>query len=295
MVGTGGGNPDSWGLDPLEPAARPLELCDLCETAGVSHAPGSGQAPHKASVQVPVPPFDEGSNGRDRKLGLDAISRHIDLSRRRPHCACLPVAGGRELDALTGRVNRAFCADARSHASDLLVDTLFELAASSRGMLRHACASAVWSKGDIVMAARDALSERPELQFPLDFAYVLPAHRLAALLASSERHHVERRPDGKACVSVAGLDTIPYVPDRLGPHAVHHCQQLAKSGASPQDPLPAFVVPGRGSLGLAISDITVKAKLDDGRLVFGGDYLVGADVLRPEGIVEVLPTATREA
>lgn len=294
-AGAGDGHLDSWKLDPLKPAALTLELCDLCEVARVDYAPGSGYAPHKASVQVPVPPFDEGQNGRERKLGLDTISGAISLSLRRLCCACRIPAGKQELDALTSRVHREFCADARFHAGGLLVDTLFELAASPRGLPRYACASHAWGTRDLVMAAHAALSKRPELRLLMDFACILPAHRLADLLASAMGHPVERRPDCKTCVSVAGLDIITYSPGLLGPHAAHRCEQLAASGASPQDPLPAFIVPRRGSLGLALSDITVEANWDDGRLVFGGDYLVGADVLRSTGIVEVLPAISREA
>jgi len=286
-----GARPRPRGQDPLEPAVRPLELCDLCEVARVDYAPGSDGVPPRADIQVPVPPFGDDSIGQGQKPGQKAVPGDIPLCRRRLRCTCHHYVDGRELEELSDRVVGEFCADARSHAGVLLVDALLELAGSC-GLPRQACAGTSWARGDLAMAARAALSGRPELQLPADFACVLPAHRLAGLLASPEGHTVSRRPDGKACVSVAGIDAVPYSPALLGPHAAHRCQQLAACGADPQDPFPAFVVPRRESLGLAISDIFARKERHGGRLGFGGDYAVGAGVLRPEGIVEVLPAAT---
>lgn len=297
MVGAGRGAGDPTARKPslLEPAVRPLELCDLCEVAVVDYAPGSANVPFRAHIQVPVPPFGEDRSGNAPRLGPDTVPGRIDILRRRLRCVCNHHAEGREKEDLVARITGEFYADARLHASGLLVEALFALAARYRDLPRYACADAVWGRGDLATAAHAALSKRPELQFPLDFACVLPSHRLAGLLSSPEGHFVMRRPDGKACVNVAGLDIIPYGPGHLGPHAAHNCQQPAAAGTNPQDPFPAFVVPGRGSLGLAISDITVRENWDGGRLAFDGSYLVGADVLRPEGIVGVFPAASRGA
>lgn len=291
MVGAGGEHPDSWKRGPLEPSVRPLELCDLCETARVDYAPG--HAPTRARIQVPVPPFGEDRGGDAPRLGPDTVPGRIDILRRRLRCVCDHHADGREKKELASRITREFCADARLHAGSLLVEALFAQAASSHGLRRHACAGHMWGRGDIVVAAHGALSDRPELQLPADFACVLPSHSLANLLASPEGHSAKRRPDGKVCVNVAGMDIVPYSTGHLGSHAANRCQQLVAGGASQQDPFPAFVVPRRGSLGLAISDMTVRENWDGGRLAFDGSYLVGADVLRPEGIVEVLPAASR--
>jgi len=290
-----GERPSSWGLDPLKPPARPLELFDLAETARVDHTQGSGHAPSRAHIQVPAPPFGDGRNGQGRRPGTDTVPGRIDLLRRRPACTCDHYAEGGELEGLAARVAGEFCADARSHVSGLLVDALFALVADPRAPPRRTCAGHAWGSGDLAMAAHAALSERPELQLPMDFACVLPTHRLANLLASPEGHTVARRPDGKACVNVAGLDIAAYSPDRLGQHAAHCCQQMAAFVADSQDPFPAFVVPKRWSLGLAISDIFAREERHGGRLGFGGDYVVGAGVLRPEGIVGVLPAASRGA
>jgi len=187
------------------------------------------------------------------------------------------------------RVHREFCADARSHASGLLVEALFKLAMIPRGVSRHTCAGDVWGERDYITAAHGALSGRPGLQFTLDSVCVLPANRLADLLASPGGHTVERLPDGKARVNVAGMDIVPYDPGLLGPAAMRHCEQLVAGGARPQTAFPAFVVPRSGSMGLALSDIAVRADQQAGRPGFDGGYLVGAGVLRPEGIVEMLP------
>lgn len=270
-------------LDPLEPPVRPLELCDLCETARVVYVPGSVQVPYRTTIQVPVPPFDGGRNGQDTKFGLDAVFCNVDLSLRKQYCACSAPAEDQEQDALADRVCGAFCADARRHANSLLVDALLRGAGNTRTSLHVPVAGDVWGAEAYVSCALGALYRNPGLQFPLDFVCVLPSSRLADLLVAPAAKSALSRPDGKTCVNVAGLDFVAYGPAITDPDTAQDRLQ------------PAFVMPRHGILGLAISDITVKAKLDSGRLNFDGRYLVGVDVLRPDGIVVMLPAASSGA
>lgn len=270
-------------LDPLEPPVRPLELCDLCETARVVYVPGSAQVPHSVTVHAPIPPFAVQDGRQARKFPLDAIPHDMRLSEHRLDCTCRLPTDKPEMDALASGVCGAFCADTRRHANSLLVDALLRGAGNTRTSLHVPVAGDVWGIDAYVSCTLEALYRNPGLQFPLDFVCVLPSSRLADLLVAPATKSALSRPDGKTCVNVAGLDFVAYGP------------AITDLDTAQDRPQPAFVMPRHGILGLAISDITVKAKLDSGRLNFDGRYLVGVDVLRPDGIVVMLPAASSGA
>lgn len=267
-----GEEPSTWTADPLEPAARPLMLCDLCETVRVDHAPDSDQVPHSVTVHVPIPPFNEELSRQASGLVPDMDPCLLRLSVRRLQCFCRPPTDRRDMDALAQSVCEAFCANARHDINDMLVSALLVQASNGRipCFARRADQTV---DGACLSGALTALCKSPHLQFPLDFVCALPSSRLACLLPASAGRLAICEPGGKTRINVSGLDFVSYDPSPRDSDASWHHHQ------------PAFVMPRRGSLGLALSDIAVRAEQDGSMLRFSGSYITGSEILRPGGIV----------
>jgi len=274
VVGAGrqGAKPNTWTADPLEPAIRPLMLCDLCETFRVDYTPDADQVPHSVTAHVPIPPFRTDYARPAGGFYLDAATRPLRFAVRKLQCACRLPTDRQERDALAGRVCEAFCADARRDINDMLVNALMGHARNPRTTFYDHADGDVGG-GTYLSGALAALCKSPGLQFPLDFVCVIPSSRLACLLPASAGQSVLCGPDGKTRVNVSGLDFVAYSPSLLDSDVSRHHYQ------------PAFVMPRRGSLGLALSDIAIRAEQVDGQLCFSGSYLVGNDILWPDGIV----------
>lgn len=239
-------NGDAWEADPLKLEGRPSMPCDLCEVFRI----GAGEGrPKHASMARWSPPF--GPVHR-RDGNFDIRSMHMEKIAARKVEFEFHVGPPEGNDgSLAGQLSRALCIEALHVANGVIMDEL------------HGCPHSSADKcgvDELCSIASELCTTYPYPQFPTGVALLLPSSRMASLLSSPGAHVAVGGFPGMPRVFVNGVEAIAYDPGGDGA------------------PL-TYILPRRGSVGLAISKVAIHAPGDGDRRHVTAHFYVGAHSL----------------
>lgn len=223
--------------------------CDLCEVFGVD----AGDGPSRdAPVALFHPPLGTTYQGG----GVTSIpSTFITSVRAKRHEFEFYVGPleGTDRHSIVSQITRAVCTEALHVANSVIMGEMRgahdELAAKCgvEGLLRHASCLG---------------QSYPYPQFPLGVAFLLPAYRLAELLADPDARLAVKGGPFAQSMFVNGVEAIAYEDPQEG-------------GAR----APTYIMPRRGSLALAMSKVAIHAPEVGERRHVRAHFYVGAHPL----------------
>lgn len=249
----GGREERIWERDPLGAFARPAMPCDLCEIFPVDTGDG---CPAEVTMALPRPPFGEYHADRNAIETLPTQTVSVRAQKLTFTLTC-PYGAREGIDAVARQVERAICAEAL-HAANLEI----------MRALRDALPGPHKKCGinGLLGIAADMCGPHPHPQFPMGVALLLPTSSLARLLVDPETHVSPHAGPGTQRTFVNGVEAIAYDAPQDGPRA-HG------------EPMPTYVVPRVGAIGLALSKVAFHMTDKGDRLDFGAHCNVGAAVL----------------
>lgn len=218
-------NGDAWEEDPLRLKGRPTMPCDLCEVFGV----GTGGSRAEISwMALFHPPFEVQGGGVAEVPSMPTVK--VEASRFEFELYVGAQENG-DRGSLARQVSRALCTEALHVANGIVMG---KIRGCAQGPADRCGVDGLFS------AASEACRSYPYPQFPTGVALLLPSSRMAALLSSPDIHVAVGGGPGMPRVSVNGVEAIAYEPEEAG-------QALT------------YIVPRRGSVGLAMSKVAIYA------------------------------------
>lgn len=248
--------------NPFDVVARPAMPCDLCEIFKI----GVGRdGPKSVTMALPYPPFWPEPRG-DGSADIHAMQT-VKVTARKVEFEFYSVPQeSRDADSLVSQATQALCTEALHSANMEVMDTLHGIQPSSIG--EHDVDS-------LLHCAAEMCATYPYPQFPLGAAFLLPSLALGRLMDTPNAHvHI----DSASRVShafVGGVETIAYA-DPLG--------EPSEDGKK----MPEYVLPRRGGIGLAMSDVAVWADWVGQDLHFRSHFYVGASIIS-QNIFSLIP------
>lgn len=237
---------DAWEEDPLKLRGRPAMPCDLCEVFRVGT--GEGHA-REARMALFHPPFWTTYQGGGVTSVPSMFAKKVEAKRFEFEFYVGPQESGDR--SLVRQITRALCTEALHVANGLIVAELRNGA--------HGSADKCGVEGLFELASELCMSY-PYPQFPTDVALLLPPSRMACLLSSPDAHVTVWRGSGMQRAFVNGVEAISYEPEGAG---------MAHT----------YIVPRRGSVGLAISKVAIHAPEEGERRHVTAHLYAGAHAL----------------
>jgi len=240
-------NGDAWEEDPLKLKGRPSMPCDLGEVFRVGTGEGSTK---NARMALPHPPFDTTYQGGGVTSIPSIPTVKVEAKRFEFEFYVEPKeSDGRR--GVVGQLSRALCTEALHVANGLV---MAELQGRAHGSADKCGADGLFS------IAAGLCASYPYPQFPTGVALLLPSSRMASLLSSPGTHVAVWGGSGMQRVFANGVEAIAYGPEGAG-NAL------------------TYIVPRRGSVGLAMSKVAIHAPEEGGRRHVKAHFYAGAHPL----------------
>jgi len=264
MAGSSSG--DAWQADPLKASGRPAMPCDLCEAFRVGIGRPGQTGPDEVTMAMPHPPFRATRDG-----GGGTTVPSMPTIKAKAKAFEFELYGEAQapghMENLRWQAERALCAEALRVANQEVVGALQGVRACSL--------DGEYGAGQLLEGASNMCASDPYPQFPLGVALLLPSASLGNLLGRAETHVSLDAGSPIRRVFVNGIEAISYSEPPPGSQV-----DFSK--------MPTYIIPRRGGVGLSISNVSIHATKEGGRLHFRAQFYAGAHLLS-KNVVAIIP------